>query len=105
MGPRFQKEILGGLNENPHILILDSVSCQYRCWFCYARDIQDAVDPVSPYSGWKDYKFMSPKDITTCTECKLTVKYSDVKAKRPFARFRITGGEPLFATRRTLIED
>lgn len=102
MGPTFQKEILGGLTRNPHILVVDSVGCQYRCWFCYARDILDAVDPVSPYSGWKDYEFMSPQDIATCTECKLTIKYSDIDRKRPFARFRITGGEPLFATKQTL---
>jgi organic radical activating enzyme len=104
MGITFQREILGGQNENPLILVLDSVGCQYRCWFCYARDILDAVNPVSPHSGWKVYKFMSPQDITVCTECKLTSKYRDMKSKRPFARFRITGGEPLFATNRTLVE-
>jgi len=104
MGPAFQKEILGGINKNPHILVVDSVGCQHRCWFCYARKILEAVDPVSPYSGWKVYKFMSPQDIAACTECKLTVKYGDIEKKRPFARFRITGGEPLFATRRTLID-
>jgi len=104
MGPTFQKEILGGLTKNPHILVLDSVGCQYRCWFCYARKILDAVDPVSPYTGWKVYKFMSPQDIAVCTECKPTVKYGDIEKKRPFARFRITGGEPLFATKQTLID-
>jgi len=47
---------------------------------------------------------MSPQDIATCTECKLTIKYRDIRSKRPFARFRITGGEPLFATKRTLTD-
>jgi len=104
MGPTFQTQILGGVNKNPHILVVDSVGCQYRCWFCYARDILDAVNPVSPYSGWKDYKLMSPQDIANCTECKLTAKYADIPNKRPFARFRITGGEPLFATKQTMKE-
>lgn len=104
MGPTFQSKILGGINKNPHILVLDSVGCQYRCWFCYARDILDAINPVSPHSGWKNYKFMSPEDIATCTECKLTTKYTNIPTERPFARFRITGGEPLFATKQTLAE-
>jgi len=47
---------------------------------------------------------MSPQDIATCTECKLTIKYHDIKSKRPFARFRVTGGEPLFATKKTLTD-
>jgi organic radical activating enzyme len=104
MGPTFQKQILGGVNQNPHILVVDSVGCQYRCWFCYARDILEAAEPVSPYSGWKDYKWMSPQEIAACTECKLTVKYGKIKTKRPFARFRITGGEPLFATKSTIAD-
>lgn len=102
MGSTFQTQILGGITKNPHILILDSVGCQYRCWFCYARDILDARNPISPTRGWKTYKFMSPQDIADCTACKLSLKYSDISSKRPFARFRITGGEPLFATKQTI---
>jgi len=45
---------------------------------------------------------MSPQDIAACTECKLTVKYREIRKKRPLARFRVTGGEPLFATKNTL---
>lgn len=104
MGPAFQKEVLGGQNKNPHILVLDSVGCQYRCWFCYARDILDAVNLTPPDSGWKTYRFMTPQDIAACTECKLTVKYPEIRSIRPFARFRITGGEPLYATEKTLKE-
>lgn len=100
MRPETQKQVLGGMNKNPVILVVDTVGCQYYCWFCYARNILDGKNPASP-TGFTGYRFMSPSDIARCTECKLVSKYPDIEKKRPFGRFRITGGEPLFSTKST----
>lgn len=86
--------------KRPYTLVVDTAGCNKNCWFCYAY----------PIVKKKDYDkcttiYLSPEELTDCFVEKLSSVRNAVKFKdRFFSKLRITGGEPLFSDRDTLIE-
>ncbi|MFC2034215.1 radical SAM protein [Chloroflexota bacterium] len=86
--------------RRPYTLVVDTAGCNKNCWFCYAYPIIKKQD----YDKCQTI-YLSPEELTKCFVEKLSSIKKDVRSKdRFFSKLRITGGEPLFSDRDTLIE-
>lgn len=86
--------------KRPYTLVVDTAGCNKNCWFCYAYPILKKKD----YDKCKTI-YLSPEELAKCFAEKLSSIKTRVKHKdRFFSKLRITGGEPLFSDKDTLIE-
>jgi len=128
LGREFQKEILGKMGKSkgryPYVIIADGLGCNLRCWFCYAYKF---FDKKSAEENNCSFAYVTPKRLAEQFGCKLE-KLSDFNAlikavqrkniderdkktaikhlqmKLPLMRIRISGGEPIFSTKDTIID-
>lgn len=108
LGEDFHKKVMGDSYAFPHVLIIDSLGCNLKCWFCYAwqyRDYQTATT-----KGCKP-TLVHYKNLAEYVKCKIeklkefrTVKISNnyKMYDLPLSRIRISGGEPIYASKETL---
>lgn len=127
LGDEFHREVLGKMGKSkgrfPYVIIADGLGCNIKCWFCYAYKF--LTKEKSESSGCS-IAFVSPKRLAEQFGCKLK-KLSDInglmriaqtkgldtktadaainhlKMKLPLMRIRISGGEPIFSTKDSLI--
>ncbi|WP_202318470.1 EVE domain-containing protein [Archaeoglobus neptunius] len=128
LGEEFQREILGKLGKSkgryPYVIIVDTLGCNLRCWFCYAYKFFDKrsaeendceISYVSPTRlaeqfACKIRKLSKFEELLKIAEekekkdggCKGAVKH--LKMKLPLMRVRISGGEPIFSNKETLLD-
>ncbi|MEM3871726.1 MAG: EVE domain-containing protein [Nitrososphaeria archaeon] len=97
LGDERQKRLVGSLKRFPYVIIMDTAGCNLRCWFCYAHQFWKPDDSCEPV-------FLSTDDIIEQLRCKIG-KICDAETKmdrKPFTSIRISGGEPIYADKRTM---
>ncbi len=126
LGKEFQQEVLGkmgsGRGRYPYVIIADTFGCNLNCWFCYAYKFLDK-EVATKYRC--ETSFVSPQRLAEQFGCKIEKMtnfdefigsinkkplsesekektLNHLKMKLPLMRLRISGGEPLYSTNKTL---
>lgn len=127
LGEEFQREILGKLGKSkgryPYVIIVDTLGCNLRCWFCYAykffnkgsaeknnceisyispgRLAEQFVCKIRKLSNFEELLKIAEEKEKKDSGCKGAVRH--LKMRLPLMRIRISGGEPLFSNKETLL--
>jgi len=96
----FMRKVMKNKYEYPYVLITETVGCNLRCWFCYSHHCWSKKNAEE-----KEAKpvYLSPEKLAEQARCKIErISKSDDMENRPFARLRITGGEPIYSNDQVL---
>jgi hypothetical protein len=123
LGKDFMLNIMKGRLKYPYVLIADTVGCNMRCWFCYSWHFwsretaeEQGCKPVFVSSDglanefFCKFKLMSNKENMLnalrekgfLTSGEMNQSLSHISKNFPVIRIRISGGEPIFASKETL---
>lgn len=122
LGPEFMSKVMKGTYNYPYVLIADTAGCNMRCWFCYSwhfwsnklaeeqrcRPVFISAERLADEFYCK-IKLMSDRDNmlnvlekkSFLTSKELGQSRQHIRNNFPLIRIRVSGGEPVFASRET----